>query len=152
MHVQIRNFSFFFFLYWNYLGEGEINSRLIRLIDRAPSFDYFYPVFRARPAFQQRYHDYFFLFIRNELETIDEDDTLEVGSLPNFRNGIHVKLPQRLLFDARHSGHIFFFLFLRQFSTPKFLISLPFPSLYQCENVKNHSCAFSSRLFFLLSQ
>lgn len=111
MHVQIRNFSFFFFLYWNYLGEGEINSRLIRLIDRAPSFDYFYPVFRARPAFQQRYHDYFFLFIRNELETIDEDDTLEVGSLPNFRNGIHVKLPQRLLFDARHSGHIFFFFF-----------------------------------------
>lgn len=104
--------------------------------------------------FQQGYLDYFFLFIRNnEPETIDEDDTLEAGSLPNFRSGIHVKLPQRLLFVSTletRAIFFFFFFFLRQFSTPKFLISFLFP--HRCENVKkSHSYAFSS-LFFLLSR
>lgn len=94
------------------------------MINRAP-FDYFYSVFRARPVFQQGYYlDYFFLFIRNEQETID--DTLELGSLPNFKSGIDVKLPQRLLFDARAIYFFFLFSFLRQFSTPKFLIFFPF--------------------------
>lgn len=113
-------------------------------------------MFRARPVFQQGYLDYFFLFIRNELETIDEDDTLELGSLPNFRSGIDVKLPQRLLFDTRAIYFFFlFFLFFANFLPRNSLFPSLFPSLPFTgrENVKNHNhtCFHPASLFFFRS-
>lgn len=68
------------------------------------------------------------MFIRNnEPETIDEDDTLEAGSLPNFRSGIHVKLPQRLLFvSTLETRAIFFFFFFFSFPPPIFHPEIPY--------------------------
>lgn len=93
----------------------------------------FFPLFLsciscAACFFQQGYLDYFFLFIRNnEPETIDEDDTLEAGSLPNFRSGIHVKLPQRLLFvSTLETRAIFFFFFFFSFPPPIFHPEIPY--------------------------